>query len=140
MKSFATRIDILAPADRIWRILTDLPRWPQWNTTVDRTVGNVQLGAKVTVYVKLNPGKAFPLHVTELESQRRMVWADGMPFGLFKGARVYTLTATSATATMFEMREDYTGLFAGLIGRSIPDMQPAFDEFALCLKREAERH
>lgn len=139
MKSFATRIDIQAPADRIWRILTDLPGWPRWNTTVDRTVGTVELGAKVTVYVKLNPGKAFPLRVTELEPQRRMVWADGMPFGLFKGARVYLLTTTNATATVFDMREDYTGLLAPLITKAIPDMQPAFDEFARCLKREAER-
>jgi hypothetical protein len=36
------------------------------------------------------------------------------------------------------MREEYRGLLAGLIGRSIPDLQPAFDEFAAALKREAE--
>jgi hypothetical protein len=37
------------------------------------------------------------------------------------------------------MREEYTGPLAGLIGKFIPDLQPAFDEFAQCLKREAER-
>jgi hypothetical protein len=29
-------------------------------------------------------------------------------------------------------------LLAGLIGRSIPDLEPAFDEFARDLKRAAE--
>jgi hypothetical protein len=36
------------------------------------------------------------------------------------------------------MREVYSGLFAPLIGRSIPDLQPAFDEFAAALKKQAE--
>jgi hypothetical protein len=139
MKSFATRIDIQAPVDKIWQILTDLPRWTQWNSTVERTVGNVERGAKVTVFVKQSPGRAFPLRVMELDAPRRMVWAGGMPFGLFKGTRVYELAAAAATAAVFTMREDYTGPLAGLIGKSIPELQPAFDEFAQCLKREAER-
>jgi len=39
---------------------------------------------------------------------------------------------------VFSMREEYTGLLAGAIGKSIPDLQPAFIEFARCLKHEAE--
>jgi hypothetical protein len=54
-------------------------------------------------------------------------------------ARAYELTASAAATSMFSMREDYTGPLAGLIARSIPDLQPAFDEFAQCLKREAEQ-
>ena len=139
MKSFATRIDIQALVDRIWRVLTDLPRWAQWNSTVERTVGNVERGAKVAVFVRQSPGRAFPVRVTELDAPRRMVWTGGMPLGLFKGTRVYELAVPAAAATVFSMREDYTGPLAGLIGKSIPDLQPAFDEFARCLKREAER-
>ena len=36
------------------------------------------------------------------------------------------------------MREEYTGILAPLVVRSIPDLQPAFDEFANDLKRAAE--
>jgi hypothetical protein len=139
MKSFATQIDMQAPVDKVWRILTDLPRWAQWNSTVERTTGNVELGAKVTVFVRQSPGRAFPLRVAELVGPRRMVWTGGMPFGLFRGTRVFELNAVPGASTVFSMREDYTGPLAGLIGKSIPDLQPAFDEFAQCLKREAER-
>jgi len=120
MKSFATRIDIQAPVDEIWRILTDLPRWTEWNRTVERTVGNIDSGAKVTVFVKQSPGRAFPLRVTELDAPRRMVWAGGMPFGLFTGTRVYELSAPAVATAVFSMREAYTGPLAGLIGKSIP--------------------
>jgi hypothetical protein len=139
MKPFTTRIDIQAPVDKIWRILTDLPRWAQWNSTVERTIGNVERGAKVAVFVRQSPGRAFSVRVTELDAPRRMVWTGGIPLGLFRGTRVYELAAPAAAATVFSMREDYTGPLAGLIGKSIPDLQPAFDEFAQCLKREAER-
>jgi hypothetical protein len=36
------------------------------------------------------------------------------------------------------MREEYSGFMAPLICRSIPDLQPAFDEFASDLKRATE--
>lgn len=138
MKSFATEIAIEAPADKVWKVLTELPKWVEWNRTVERTVGEIALGAKVTVFVKQSPGRAFPLRVAELDAPRRMVWTGGMPLGLFRGTRVYELIAPSPARTVFTMREDYTGPLANLIGKSIPDLQPAFDEFAQCLKRAAE--
>jgi hypothetical protein len=139
MKSFACQISIQASVDKIWRILLDLPMWPLWNTTVERTIGTIESGRSVTVYVKQNPGRAFPVRVTELDAPRRMVWAGGMPFGLFKGVRVYELTALTEDTSTFSMKENYSGPLAGLIVKSIPDLQPAFVEFAECLKREAER-
>jgi len=36
------------------------------------------------------------------------------------------------------MREEYTGPFASLIGRSIPDLGPSFQRFASGLKNKAE--
>jgi hypothetical protein len=36
------------------------------------------------------------------------------------------------------MTEEFSGLMAPLITRSIPDLQPSFDEFARCLKSAAE--
>jgi uncharacterized protein YndB with AHSA1/START domain len=139
VKAFSTHIDIQAPVDRIWRILVDLPRWAQWNHTIERTVGKVERGAKVTVFAKQTPGRAFPVRVAEFDAPRRMVWVGGMPLGLFKGTRVFELAAGPTAATVFNMCEDYSGPLAGLIVRSIPDLQPAFDEFAHCLKCEAER-
>lgn len=33
----------------------------------------------------------------------------------------------------------YTGLMAGMIAKSIPDLQPSFEKFAQGLKAESER-
>lgn len=138
MKSFATRTIIRAPAERIWSILTDAAGYPSWNSTVERVDGTIALGENVTVYAKASPGRAFPLQVTEFEANRRMVWTGGMPLGLFKGARTYVLTASAPGEVEFTMREEFSGLLAPLITRSIPDLQPSFDQFAADLKARAE--
>ena len=67
-----------------------------------------------------------------------MVWSDGMPLGLFRARRTFTLTPKDG-GTEFFMREVFSGLMAPLIVRSIPDLQPSFEELAACLKRRAER-
>ena len=138
MKSFSVTTLIKASPETVWKILTDAARWTEWNTTVNKVEGKIAPGEKVTVYVKINPGRAFPLKVTEFVPPQRMVWADGMPLGLFKGERTYTLTRQADGSIEFAMREDYTELMAPMITGSIPDLQPAFDEFAAALKRRAE--
>lgn len=137
MKSFEAETTISATPEVIWALLTDAPGYPAWNTTVDRVEGRIAAGEKIKVHVKVNPGRAFPVKVTEFAPPRRMVWSGGMPLGLFKGERTYTLTPT-AGSVQFVMREIYSGPLAPLIGRSIPDLQPAFDEFAAALKQRAE--
>ncbi|MFM9938166.1 MAG: SRPBCC family protein [Hyphomicrobiaceae bacterium] len=139
MKAFATAIVIRAPVERIWSLLTDAAGYPTWNSTVERVVGAIAAGEKVTVYPRAASGRAFPLVVTELESNRRMVWAGGMPLGLFKGTRTYSLTPRSAHDVEFSMREEFSGFLAPLITRSIPDLQPDFDQFGVDLKAKAEQ-
>src|SRR5262245_30630669 len=63
VKVFRAAIGIEAPADRVWGVLTDIAHWSDWNTTVDKVDGRVALGAKVTVYAKVSPGRAFPVKV-----------------------------------------------------------------------------
>jgi len=139
MKSFATSITIRARPETVWALLTDAAGYPDWNSTVAKIVGRIAAGETVTVHAKATPGRAFPLKVTEFVPPRRMVWTGGMPLGLFTGTRSYTLTPTSDGEVEFAMREEFSGLLAPLITRSIPDLQPTFNTFAADLKRRTER-
>jgi hypothetical protein len=139
MKQFAASVSIHAAPDRIWSILTDAARYPEWNPTVDKVVGRIAPRERIALHVKLNPGRAFPVTVAAFDPPRRMVWRGGMPLGLFVGERVFELVPRANGLVEFSMREQFTGLLAPLIGRTLPNMQPAFDDFAAALKREAER-
>lgn len=138
MKAFSVTKSIHATPEEIWALLTDASGYIRWNNTVERIDGKIAHGERVSVRAKINPGRAFPVKVSEFEPPRRMVWTGGMPLGLFKGERMFTLKPEANGEVEFSMREEYTGLLAPLIGRSIPDLQPAFDEFANDLKRAAE--
>jgi hypothetical protein len=139
MKRFSATTTIQAKPERIWSILTDAERYPSWNTTVDRVEGRIRPGEKIKLYVKLNPGRAFPVKVTEFVPHSKMVWSGGMPLGLFKGERTFSLAQLSPDAVEFSMTEIYSGLLSPRIEGSLPDMQPAFEEFALRLKECAEK-
>jgi hypothetical protein len=135
---YRTDVLIEADPDRIWPILVDTPSWPDWDSGVVRVEGRVALGEKLKVVSEVNPGRAFPVKVTELEPSRRMTWKGGMPLGLFKGVRTYRLEPEAGAGTRFTMDERYSGPLLPLIGRSIPDLGPSFDQFAGGLKQRVE--
>jgi hypothetical protein len=130
---------IHADPDRIWPILADGPSWPDWDSGVERIEGRVAPGEKIKLVSKVNPGRAFGVKVTEFEPGRRMTWTGGMPLGLFKGVRTFELRPEAGGATRFTMQERFSGPLLPLIGRSIPDLGPSFDQFARGLKERAER-
>jgi len=138
MKSFQVTTIINATATTIWEILTDASQYPSWNPTVNKVEGRIAPGERVTVHPKLSASRAFPVRVTEFSPSKRMVWTGGMPLGLFKGQRVFTLHEQPGGTVEFKMNESFSGLLSPLIERSIPNLQPAFDEFAAALKRRAE--
>jgi hypothetical protein len=138
VKFFEARSVINArPAD-IWPVLTDGARYADWDSGVDRVDGTIAPGEKLKVYVKANPGRAFPVRVAEFKPDEMMRWTGGMPFGLFRGNRTYRLTPQDDGTTVFTMREEYTGPLLGLIWRSIPDLGPSFQQFADGLRKRVE--
>jgi hypothetical protein len=105
---------------------------------VVRVEGRIALGEKIKVISEANPGRAFPVKVTEFTPGAGMTWAGGMPLGLFKGVRAFTLTPEGG-GTRFTMREVYSGPLLPLIWRSMPDLGPSFTQFADGLKTRVER-
>lgn len=138
MTTYAISKSIAAPADRIWGLLTDGAGYPSWNTTVISLEGEISIGNKISLISTVNPRRAFKLTVAEMQEPKRMVWSDGMPLGLFKGVRTFTLAALPDGQTEFAMEEVYSGLLEPLISKSIPDMTDSFEEFAQSLKVAAE--
>jgi Polyketide cyclase / dehydrase and lipid transport len=84
MKSYESSATIDAGADAIWRILTDAPAYATWDSGVEKVEGTIAPGETIKVYSQANPGRAFPVKVTEYEPGERMTWSGGMPLGLFK--------------------------------------------------------
>src|SRR3954452_1306052 len=135
MHAYEATTDIAAPPDAVWAVVADGGRWPEWAEV--RIEGEIAPGAKLKVRADANPQRAFPVEVTEWHPPRRMVWSGGMPLGLFRGVRTFTLEA-AVERTRFRLREEYTGPLLPLIWRTMPDLQPSFDAFVAGLRARVE--
>lgn len=138
MKTFSATTTVAAPPAVLWAILIDAPRFPEWDPNLDHIEGTIALGNALKVFTKQSPGRAFPVTVRVFEPDRGMTWSGGMPLGLFKGERTFTLVPQSDGGTVFTLKEVFSGLLSPLIVRTIPDLDPVFAAFAAGLKQRAE--
>ncbi|MCB8925601.1 MAG: SRPBCC domain-containing protein [Ardenticatenaceae bacterium] len=138
MKEFSASTNIAASPETIWNLLTDANSYPEWDPGMIRLEGTIAPGEKVTAYTKLSPNQAFPVTVTHFVPNKTMTWTGGMPLGLFKGERTFTLEPQADGTTQFTTREQFSGLLLPIFGRTIPDLSESFQNFAAGLKKRAE--
>ena len=138
MLAFEANSTIAATPEKVWGILVQGAEWPNWDSGVASVDGTIAPGKKLKIQSKVAPGRTFPVKVTKFAGPGNLEFTGGMPLGLFKGVRTYTLTADKSGGTLFTMREEYTGPLAGSIGKSIPDLNPSFRQFASGLKARVE--
>jgi uncharacterized protein YndB with AHSA1/START domain len=127
-------LDIAAPAEKIWSLLTDADRFTSWNTTVLELSGRIAPGERILLRSSLAPERTFKLQVKEYEPPTRLSWGDAM------GTRVYSLPSNSQGGTRFTMSEKVGGPFFPLFARMIPPFDESFNQFARDLKSAAEEN
>jgi hypothetical protein len=139
MTTYSVSRSINAGPTTVWGLLTDSGSYPDWNPAVLGIEGDISPGETIKLTSIVNPERQFKLKVTGFDPPASMVWSEGMPLGLFKGVRTYSLKSGPAGTTEFSMQEVFSGLLAPLITKSIPDMTDSFEMLADGLKEEAEK-
>lgn len=129
--------DIAAPAEVVWSVLCDPAKLVAGGLGILRIEGEIAPGGSIRLWSEASPKRAFRLRVSAFEPARLMVWEGGMPFGLFRGVRTFTLKPSSG-GTHFTMWEEFGGRLLPLIARSMPDLNPSFRKFGDGLKILAE--
>lgn len=136
-KSYAVQRSIDAPPQTVWDLLTDAGGYPSWNPAVVRIEGAIAAGRTIGMVSVIDPKRTFRLTVDRFEPPRTMVWSGGMPLGLFRGVRTFTLTPREG-GTDFTMEEVFGGPLEPVVGRFLPDMGPSFAQFGDGVKKAAE--
>ena len=128
---------IAAPSERVWSIITDAAAYPSWDSGVTKLEGTIADGQKIKVHAAVANGRAFPVSVAFDPPGRTMTWSGGMPLGLFRGVRTFTL-ADENGSTRLSVTEEFTGPMVKLMARSMPDLQPSFDQYVAGVRTRAE--
>ena len=134
----STTVQIDAPDDRVWQLLTDTAWWNRAENGVISVTGTIAQGKKIELLSEMQPKRGFTLSVAQMQAPSQMTWTGGMPLGLCTGRRRFNLDPAGDHGCRFTMAEDFTGPLSRLIIRSLPDFQSSFDQFAQALKHDSE--
>ena len=132
----SSEIEIAAPPEVAWDVLTGIEEWPTWNPEVKSASVEGEVGEGTEFRWRAGPG-TITSTIEDVEPPRRIAWT-GKTFGI-KAIHVHTLEARDG-GTLVRTEESYDGLAARLFhGRLQKTLDNALQSGLEHLKAEAER-
>lgn len=142
MPQIVHALDIDAPLDRVWRVLTDSDQYAEWNPLIKGIKGTLSRGSRVTCAFTAE-GKTFhvPVEITQCDGQK-LVWV-GPPqrflHRLARGEHYFELVALEGGRTRIFHGERFTGLAFEIPWSKLePIVNPAYKLFNDALKKRVE--
>ncbi len=130
------QVQIAADPEAVWRLLTDLERWPTWKSDVRSVALHGSLAPGTLFVWKAGPG-TIRSTIQQVDPPREIGWT-GTTFGI-KAIDVFRLEPSSG-GTLVREEESWEGpvvrLFASRLRRSL---QSSIESGLAALKAEAER-
>ncbi|MEM6253354.1 MAG: SRPBCC domain-containing protein [Cyanobacteria bacterium P01_D01_bin.156] len=138
MKSFETTIIIDCSVDSIWSVLMNTDSYAEWAAGTHRLEGKIVEGGLLKLFTISKPKTPMTLKVIKVVAPQTFTLSGGLPLGLFRGNRTFTLTPQPDGGTEFHMCEVFSGPLEPWLGRMIPDLTPSFEAYAAGLKQKCE--
>jgi hypothetical protein len=143
MKEVSAEIEIEAPAERVWQVLTDFAKFPEWNPFIRQMSGEVRTGAHLHVRLEPPGGRAmsFKPKMVNVETNREIRWLGRLLIpGLFTGEHSFSIEALDEKGVRFVQHEKFTGLLVPFMAKSLDkDTKSGFEAMNRALKDRAER-
>ena len=141
MKTLETDIQIDAPPEVVWSILTDLDSYPKWNPFITKASGSVKVGETLEISIS-SPGSkpvSFKPRVKSAAKDTTFSWLGHFLFpGIFDGEHVFKIVANER-GCLFIQKENFGGILVPLAWRGIESSTRAgFVSMNNALKQRAE--
>ena len=140
--ALTTEIEIAAPAERVWAVLTDFSAYPSWNPFVVSIAGDLVPAAQLNVQLKPPAGRAMTMkpHVTRVDPGTRFAWRGSLPIpGLFAGEHQFEVTSLGPNKVRFVHSEQFSGLLVPLLkGMLDGSTRRGFEAMNQAVKARAE--
>ena len=112
-------MEIAAPAERVWALLTDFAAFPSWNPFIRRAEGRLEPGAPLRVRLRLFRGRSVTMgtHITRVEPGRELRWLArlGLP-GVLDVERRFVIEPDGPGRVRFVQSEVCSGVLTPLLG------------------------
>lgn len=138
-----TTIDIDAAPSRVWQVLTDADRLPEWNPFVRSMAGTLEPGRRIRVELRQPGGKAMTFKpkvlVAEPGAELRWLGRVGLP-GVFDGEHQFVLEPLDGgRRTRFIHAEDFRGVMVPFLGKMLDRTKSGFEAMNEALRERVER-
>ncbi|MBI5963917.1 MAG: SRPBCC domain-containing protein [Chloroflexi bacterium] len=141
MKELRTEIEIQAQPEKVWKILTNLDAYPQWNPFIHHAIGTAKVGEKVDITFRTG-SKEMTLHCTvvKAEPNRELRWKYHILLpALFSGEHSFVIEQIENNRVRFIDREIFNGLLVSSQAKDIDtNSRRGFEEMDKALKATAE--
>jgi hypothetical protein len=136
-----TSIEINAPAQSVWRVLTDFPAFQEWSRFILSVEGKPEAGERLVL--KMNDGggvMTFKPVVVACSQGREFGWRGTVGAGiLFAGEHRFIIEESGRGVTRLIQREAFSGLLLPLLWKKLNTRtRGAFADFNLALKGRVE--
>ena len=135
-------IEIEAPAERVWQVLTDFGRYPEWNPFMPNVAGEAARRAELEVLVKPDGGRAMRLRprIVTFRPPRELRWLARIP-GIFVGEQRFVVEELASARSRLIHEKRFRGLAVPFVRRVLDGpVKRSFDATGLALKQFAERN
>lgn len=136
-----TTVDIEANAQAVWRVLTDFPRYGDWNPFMDRIEGAPEVGRKLVVHMTPKNGRSITFKPTVIAAMpaQQLRWLGKLGFGgLFDGEHYFLLTPNPDGSTRLTHGEQFSGILVQLLKGTMKNTDAGFADFNDALKHRVE--
>ncbi|HEY9763704.1 MAG TPA: SRPBCC domain-containing protein [Trichocoleus sp.] len=141
-KELNTSIEINAPANIVWEVLTDFSSYDQWNPFIRSVSGEVKQNGKLEVCVQPpgGSGMTFRPVIVNIQPERELRWIGRLLLpGLFDGEHQFQLEPFGQNQTRLIHREVFSGLLVPLLWRDLDTKtRQGFEEMNHALKKRVE--
>ena len=112
--TFEVSLDIAAPPQRVWQVMTDVERWPEWTASVTSVRRLDSGGFRVGSRARIKQPKFLPAiwEVTQLDSGRSFAWVTHSPGLRATGVHQVKPTPNGSCATLAVV---YSGALAPVV-------------------------
>lgn len=144
MQTVKTEIEIQAPPEKVWGIITDIGNWKEWSPTINASQGEAVVGSTVTITMMgKEAGKDGPEYspkIIAMDEAKYFHWRAHMIAGfVFTNDKIIELERTD-TGTKVTHKETFKGLMAALMkGQMEKGVPPMLNAMNNALKNIAEK-
>lgn len=143
-RELVTSVEIDAPPEVVWQIMTDFNRFAQWNPFIRFASGKATQGSQLQVQMRSPNGRGMTFHPVILvaEPGRELRWLGRFLLpGVFDGEHRFYIESLSKERVRFVQSESFSGLLVPFFWRSLnTQTRQGFEEMNSALKLQAEHY